>query len=257
MKSKLSGSRIKLIRMEDPYTNLKNGDEGQIIGEDDLGHIIVKWDNGSTLNIIKDVDEYVISESRLIRNFNLFENVSKIDLDYLRVKSEELVDLFEDRIRIFLYYIDNMLIFSFEINEEDVHKFNIDLNKNIIHYIISYGELGRPEDAHKEEKIKFDNIDDMFEIIEKKIHKLLRIYESLVEDDIKPKLKEYSLVFDKKYENDILDILKSNSISFRESDSIYYHIKKKVELIVKLDDEYKFNKLIPSWIRNYNLLKLR
>lgn len=256
MKSKLSGSRIKLIRMEDPYTDLKNGDEGQIVGEDDFGHILVKWDNGSTLNIIKDVDEYTILESRLIKNFSLFENQSN-NLDYIKVKTEELIDLFENRVRIFAYHIDNMIIFSFELNEEDVHKFNIDLSKNIIHYIISYGELGSPEDAHKEEKIEFDSIDDMFEILEKKIHKLLRIYEGLVEDDIKPKLKEYSLVFDKKYENDILDILKSNSISFKESDSIYYHIKKKVELIVKLDDEYKFNKLIPSWIRNYNLLKLR
>lgn len=59
----LTGKRIKLIRMEDPYTNLKNGDEGTINGIDDMGNVLVKWDNGSSLSILPEIDEYEILES--------------------------------------------------------------------------------------------------------------------------------------------------------------------------------------------------
>ncbi len=41
--------RVKLTRMEDPYTKLVDGDEGTIVGEDDAGYILVRWDRGSSL----------------------------------------------------------------------------------------------------------------------------------------------------------------------------------------------------------------
>lgn len=75
--SELTGKRVTIIRMEDPYTDLRPGSKGTIKGEDDMGHILVNWDNGSSLNLIPDLDEYHIAESLKIRSFlefNLFDS---------------------------------------------------------------------------------------------------------------------------------------------------------------------------------------
>jgi hypothetical protein len=60
--SDLTGKRIELVRMEDPYTNLKPGDKGTCEGVDDMGHILMKWDNGSSLSIVPEVDEFNVVE---------------------------------------------------------------------------------------------------------------------------------------------------------------------------------------------------
>ena len=49
------GTRICLIRMDDVQAP-PVGTKGTIIGVDDIGSILVRWDNGSSLNIIPDVD---------------------------------------------------------------------------------------------------------------------------------------------------------------------------------------------------------
>jgi len=54
--------RVKLISMNDPYTNLKEGDEGDVDFIDDIGQIHVNWDNGSTLALIPGEDKYIIEE---------------------------------------------------------------------------------------------------------------------------------------------------------------------------------------------------
>lgn len=59
-RDEITNKRIKLIHIEDKYTNLKKGDEGTITGVDGIGQIMVKWDNGSTLSIIPEVDKYEI-----------------------------------------------------------------------------------------------------------------------------------------------------------------------------------------------------
>ena len=45
------GARVKLIQMEDIQAPPK-GTLGTVYGVDDIGSILVKWDNGSTLNVI-------------------------------------------------------------------------------------------------------------------------------------------------------------------------------------------------------------
>jgi hypothetical protein len=77
--SELTGKRVTLIRMEDPYTTLRAGDKGTITGEDDMGHILVRWDAGSSLSLLPEVDEYEISDSEVlgesrIMDFNLFSD---------------------------------------------------------------------------------------------------------------------------------------------------------------------------------------
>ena len=46
-----SGSRVELIRMEDEQAP-PNGTNGPVIGVDDIGSIMVQWDNGSSLNVV-------------------------------------------------------------------------------------------------------------------------------------------------------------------------------------------------------------
>lgn len=86
-----TGKRIKLVRMEDPYTNLKPGDEGVCTGVDDMGHILMKWDNGSTLSMLPEVDEFdVIDESIDEGEFkNTDESLKQKLIDYYYEKEAE------------------------------------------------------------------------------------------------------------------------------------------------------------------------
>ena len=51
------GKRVRLILMKDDNP-VPPGTEGTIIGVDDLRTIQVKWDNGRTLGLIPDVDQF-------------------------------------------------------------------------------------------------------------------------------------------------------------------------------------------------------
>ena len=46
------GSRVRLIKMNDPYGKLKPDDEGTVRCIDDIGTIFVAWDCGSSLGIV-------------------------------------------------------------------------------------------------------------------------------------------------------------------------------------------------------------
>lgn len=50
-----TGSRVRLIRMDDDQAPAP-GTLGTIIGVDDIGSLIVDWDDGSFLNVIVQVD---------------------------------------------------------------------------------------------------------------------------------------------------------------------------------------------------------
>ena len=43
------GTRVELVSMTDPYTNLKPGDQGKVTFVDDTGTVFIDWDNGSGL----------------------------------------------------------------------------------------------------------------------------------------------------------------------------------------------------------------
>ena len=43
------GTRVALVRMDDPYTKLRPGDQGTVIAVDDIGTVHIQWDSGSTL----------------------------------------------------------------------------------------------------------------------------------------------------------------------------------------------------------------
>jgi len=46
------GTRVKLVKMDDPQTELKAGDKGTVDFIDDAGGIHIRWDNGSGLAAI-------------------------------------------------------------------------------------------------------------------------------------------------------------------------------------------------------------
>lgn len=50
-----SGTRVILVRMDDPQAP-PLGTKGTVTGVDDMGSILVDWDNGSNLNVIYGVD---------------------------------------------------------------------------------------------------------------------------------------------------------------------------------------------------------
>ena len=45
-----AGARVELIQMNDPQAP-PIGTQGTVIGVDDIGSIMVNWDNGSTLSV--------------------------------------------------------------------------------------------------------------------------------------------------------------------------------------------------------------
>ncbi len=51
------GTRVELVRMEDPYSKLKPGDQGTVTGVDDIGTVFVAWDCGSGLGIVYGEDQ--------------------------------------------------------------------------------------------------------------------------------------------------------------------------------------------------------
>ena len=45
------GTRVELIRMEDIQAP-PTGTQGTVIGVDDIGSVMVSWDNGSSLSVV-------------------------------------------------------------------------------------------------------------------------------------------------------------------------------------------------------------
>ena len=57
-----TGTRVELVSMTDPYTNLKPGDRGTVDSIDSIGTVFVNWDNGSTLGVAYGTDEIKLAE---------------------------------------------------------------------------------------------------------------------------------------------------------------------------------------------------
>ena len=50
-----AGTRVELVKMDDIQAP-SVGTKGTVIGVDDIGSIMVRWDNGSGLHIVYDED---------------------------------------------------------------------------------------------------------------------------------------------------------------------------------------------------------
>lgn len=60
------GTVIRLINIEDIYAKkyFHVGEIGRVRGVDDTGKILMSWQNGSTLALIEDLDEFEIIENK-------------------------------------------------------------------------------------------------------------------------------------------------------------------------------------------------
>ena len=52
------GTRVRLVEMNDPYREMPNGLEGEVLFIDDAASIHVAWSNGSSLAVIYGVDRF-------------------------------------------------------------------------------------------------------------------------------------------------------------------------------------------------------
>ena len=53
------GTRVELLGMDDPQAPPK-GSIGEILGVDDAGQLLVRWETGSSLSLISGVDSFRI-----------------------------------------------------------------------------------------------------------------------------------------------------------------------------------------------------
>jgi hypothetical protein len=53
-------TRVELVSMDDPCTNLKSGNRGTVMAADDIGTVFVDWDNGSGLGVAYGADQIKI-----------------------------------------------------------------------------------------------------------------------------------------------------------------------------------------------------
>ncbi|MCB5279293.1 MAG: DUF4314 domain-containing protein [Candidatus Cloacimonetes bacterium] len=51
------GTRVELLKMDDTQAP-PLGTKGTVVGVDDIGSILVRWDNGSSLNLIYGEDKF-------------------------------------------------------------------------------------------------------------------------------------------------------------------------------------------------------
>ena len=57
------GTRVQLISMDDPQSP-PVGTQGTVHGVDDIGSVMVHWDNGSSLSLLYGVDSFSVVEKK-------------------------------------------------------------------------------------------------------------------------------------------------------------------------------------------------
>jgi hypothetical protein len=186
MDKSLSGKRVKLIRMEDPYTDLNYGDEGTILHTDDIGNIQVKWDKGSSLALIPEIDEYEILEKEshnLIKRFEqwskLYENSSNFDT--MIVKLQELSDLFENTNSYFNFEIyDHIVLLNIGYTNMDLeYSYDYVINTKDLTVEKSFKSLDETiEDQDVVDVLTFQSIDELNNWIDSESREYVTLYES-------------------------------------------------------------------------------
>lgn len=61
----VKGTKIKLLKMYDPFTSIPSQELGIVDFVDDIGQIHIIWNNGSSLALVPNVDEFEILEAEL------------------------------------------------------------------------------------------------------------------------------------------------------------------------------------------------
>jgi predicted CopG family antitoxin len=95
------GMRIQMISMDDQHA-IDRGMQGTIVRIDDLGTLHVKWDDGSTLGVIPEIDEYqllpnednITTPDNFMNMFNENQSLSKnLSADWKKSSKKEKLNL--------------------------------------------------------------------------------------------------------------------------------------------------------------------
>jgi hypothetical protein len=95
------GMRIQMISMDDQHA-IDRGMQGTIVRIDDLGTLHVKWDDGSTLGVIPEIDEYqllpnednITTPDNFMDMFNENQSLSKnLSADWKKSSNKEKLNL--------------------------------------------------------------------------------------------------------------------------------------------------------------------
>jgi hypothetical protein len=119
------GTRVELISMQDPYTELKAGDRATIRGCDSYGDLTCNWDNGSSLKLIPSADRF-----RKLTKVEVIKEEVKSVAKTARVNMFSVREVFDIAMEMgFMELCDFMfmntpaysnLIISGELSEEDI-----------------------------------------------------------------------------------------------------------------------------------------
>jgi hypothetical protein len=69
------GTRIELIHMDDPYAPIESGTKGTVECVDDAGNIHLLWDNGRTLALVPNEDQFKIIKGTPDESMNKEQNM--------------------------------------------------------------------------------------------------------------------------------------------------------------------------------------
>lgn len=74
----MPGIRVELVSMNDPYSDLKPGDQGSVTCVDDTGTVFINWDNGSTLGAAYGEDEIKLVPKKMVIEEIIVEQITTI-----------------------------------------------------------------------------------------------------------------------------------------------------------------------------------
>jgi hypothetical protein len=163
--------RVVLKQMLDPYTTLTDGMMGTIVGEDDAGHLLVDWDNGSRDSLLPGIDEYEIVESA--RYIKMFEEFVVFNTELIHSKMSELQDILPINVS-FKYDLQTkngqgVLLVRLEMLESrDTYDWSIDLDDPKIELSVN-GDLNYSE--------RVSDLDEILDVLEKEMYEICGITE--------------------------------------------------------------------------------